>query len=121
MGKEQSAASTRRDAIAADSDVAWPTPAEVGEIGVEDANPPWNARERTFSVKMQSYSQKSEELQVGTSKLEYFLLGPGAEEISIVSFAENARDEGGYSKFVVLDTRRGHGRRNFEVKTLKKP
>ena len=43
---------------------------------------------------------------MGISELECFLLGPGDEEISVVSLAENARDVGGYSRFVVPDTRR---------------
>ena len=51
--------------------------------------------------------QRSTELQVDISKLEYFLLDPGDEDISVTSLAENARDEGGYSRFVLLDTRRG--------------
>ena len=44
---------------------------------------------------------------MGIRELEFFLLGPGDEDISITSFADNARDEGGYSRFVLLDTRRG--------------
>ena len=74
---------------------------------MEDANPPWNARERALIEKMESYLLKSEELQVGIGELEFFLLGPGDEDISITSFADNARDEGGYSRFVLFDTRRG--------------
>ena len=38
---------------------------------------------------MESYSQTSEKIQVGISKMEYFLLSPG---VSIFSFAENAWD-----------------------------
>ena len=73
---------------------------------VEEANPPWNARERTLIIKMQSYVQKSEEdLQIKSTELEFWL-GPGDGEISIVSLTENARGEGGYSRVVVLDTRR---------------
>ena len=80
-------------------------PGEVEEMEVEDANPPRNTRERTLIIKMESYLQKSEELQVGISELEYFLLGPGDEDISVASLKENARDEAG-SKVVLLDTRR---------------
>ena len=36
---------------------------------VEDADPPWSARERTLIIKMQSYLQKSQELQVGLREL----------------------------------------------------
>ena len=52
-------------------------PFEVEEMEVEDASPPRNARERTFIIKMEGYLQKWEELQVGISELEHFLLGPG--------------------------------------------
>ena len=44
---------------------------------------------------------------MGIDELEDSLHSPEGEKISNVSFAENARDEGGYSSFVVLDTRRG--------------
>ena len=39
-------------------------------------------------------------------ELEYYLLDPG-ENISGTSFAENSLDEGGYRRFVLLDTHRG--------------
>ena len=35
-------------------------PAEVEEMEVEDANPPWNARERTLIAKMKRYLENSE-------------------------------------------------------------
>ena len=90
----------------------WPgppkdPPVEVDEMEVRHANPPWSAREGTLIENMESYLLKSEELQQGTCELEYFLLGPGDEEIRIVSLAVNARDEGGCSRCVVFDTRRG--------------
>ena len=74
---------------------------------VKDANPPWNARARTLIVNMESDLQKSQEFQVGISELEYFFLGPGDEDISATSLAENASHEEGYIRFVLLDTRRG--------------
>ena len=37
------------------------------------------------------------------------MLGQGDEDISTTSLAENARDEGGYSSFMFLDTPRGKG------------
>ena len=74
----------------------------MAETLEEDANPPWNARERTLTKNMEGYLQISEKLQVGISELEYFLIGL----VGVVSLAENARDGGGFSRFVVLDTRR---------------
>ena len=53
---------------------------------------------------MEGYLQKSEKLQVVISELDTFLIGL----VGIVSLAENARDGGGYSRFVVLDARRGN-------------
>ena len=76
--------------------------AEVEEMEVEDANPPWHARERMLIVKMESYLQTSEELQVGVSELDICLLDPGDEDISVTSLTEDARD-GGYSRFMLLD------------------
>ena len=38
----------------------------------EDADPPWNTRERALVKKMESYLQKSEELEVGIRELEFF-------------------------------------------------
>ena len=70
----------------------------------EDANPPWNARERTLIKNMEGYLQKSEKVQVVICELDTFLIGL----VSIVSLAENARDGGGYSRFVVLDARGGN-------------
>ena len=59
----------------------WPDPpkdqpAEVEEMEVEDANPPWNARERAFIAKMERYFENSERIQ-GISEMEHFLLSPG--------------------------------------------
>ena len=68
----------------------------MAETLEEDANPPWNARE--------SYLQKSEKVQVVMSELDTFLIGL----VGIVSLDENAVDGGGYSRFVVLDARRGN-------------
>ena len=90
----------------------WPSPptdlpGEQEETEVEDANNPRNARERALIEKMESYLLESEELQVGIRELEFFFLGPGDEDISTTSVADNARDEGGYSRFVLFDTRRG--------------
>ena len=45
---------------------------------------------------------------MGIRELEHLLLSPGDVESSIVSRAENARDEGGYRRFVVFNTRRGN-------------
>ena len=97
MGKEQSAASTRRDIIAADCNMAWLTkdpPVEVGEIEVEDANLPWNARELGIIKKMTRFLENRERLQVGNEELEYYLLDPG-KDISVISLTENAWDSGG--------------------------
>ena len=44
---------------------------------------------------------------MGFSELEYVLLSPGEEATSIRSYAENAREEWGYSRFAVIETRRG--------------
>ena len=85
----------------------WPCPPTDPPVEVEDANPPWNVCERTLIINMESYLQNSEELHVGIGELEFFLLGPGDEDISITFLAENALDEGGYSCFVLLDMRWG--------------
>ena len=76
---------------------------------VEDANTPWTARERTVIAEMVRYLEKSEQIQVDISELEHFLLGTEDAEVSIRSLAENVRVEGGYSRFVLLDTPRGKG------------
>ena len=57
---------------------------------------------------MKSYLAKNECIKVEVSELEHFLLGPEDAVISM-SFAEIARDEGGFSKFVLHDTPRGKG------------
>ena len=44
---------------------------------------------------------------MGINELENFLLGPGDDVASVTSLAENTWDEGGYSRFVLLDTRLG--------------
>ena len=44
---------------------------------------------------------------MGINELEHFLLNPEDDAISILSFAENACDEGGCKKFAVLGTKRG--------------
>ena len=51
--------------------------------------------------------ETTENIQVGVSDLAYFLLIPGEEAINILSFAEQARDELGYSWFAVIETSRG--------------
>ena len=56
---------------------------------------------------MKSYLQQSEKLHVGIDELEYDLFSLEGGQVGIVSAAENARDEEGYSWFVVFDTRRG--------------
>ena len=42
---------------------------------------------------MERYLEKTEQTQVEVSEMEHLLLGPGHEDVSITSFAENARDE----------------------------
>ena len=74
---------------------------------LEDFSPPWTARERVVLDKMEKHLEKGESIEV--SELEHFLLGPEETDVSITSFAENARDEGGCSTFVLLDTPRGRG------------
>ena len=76
---------------------------------VENVNPPCAARERLLIAQMEKYLEKSEQIQVEIRELEHFLLGPEEADISITSFAENGRNGGGYSKFVLLDTRYGEG------------
>ena len=49
------------------SRATWPSPPtdlpdEQEETEVDDANPPWNARERALIEKMESYLLKSEEI-----------------------------------------------------------
>ena len=51
------AVSTRRNAAARMANIThlpWAPPLEVEEKEVEDTNPPWNARERTPIIKMES-------------------------------------------------------------------
>ena len=59
---------------------------------------------------------------MGIEDLEYHVLDPG-EDISVTSLAEYARDEGGYSRFVLLDARRGKevadAARFFEARKVK--
>ena len=74
----------------------WPgplkdPPAEVEEMEVADANPPWNARERTVITKMERYLENSEKIQVGISELEHLLLDPEEEACSMFS-SEYAQD-----------------------------
>ena len=83
-------------------------PAEEA-MEVEDYDPPWTARERVALDNTEKYVEKGESIQVDVGELEHFLLGPEDADISITSFAENARDEGGYGRFVLLDTLRGKG------------
>ena len=78
-------------------------------MDADGVNSPWTAREGVLIAKVEQYLEKSESIQVEISELEHFLLGPEDADISITSFAENARDEGGQSKFVLLDTPRGKG------------
>ena len=56
---------------------------------------------------MESYLIKSEQFHVGINELDHFLLSPEDGAISILSFAENACQEGGRNKFAVLETKRG--------------
>ena len=56
---------------------------------------------------MEKYIERSESTQVDVSELEHFVDGPEDAGISVMSFAENAMDEGGYSRFVLSDTPRG--------------
>ena len=56
---------------------------------------------------MEGYLKQSEKRQVGISEWEHFLLSRGDGAISILSFAENACDDGGRKKFAVLETKRG--------------
>ena len=63
---------------------------------------------------MGTHSQDNGELPEGkrtascwNNELEYFLLSAEDDAISILSFAENACDEGGRKKFAVLETKRG--------------
>ena len=44
--------------------------------------------------------------QVVIGELQHFLFSPGDDTISILCFADNACDEGGQKKFVVLETKR---------------
>ena len=55
---------------------------------------------------MERYLEQSDSVKVEVIELEHFLLGPENAEFGIIFFAENARDEGNYSKFVLLDTSR---------------
>ena len=89
----------------------WPgpkkaPPAKVEEMEVKDANPPWTARERTVVAQMERHVEKSERIQVGISGLEHFLLELD-DETRVCSLAEYARDEGGHSRFAVIETSRG--------------
>ena len=74
---------------------------------VEDANPPWNARERALIKNTKSNLEKCEKIQVGIDELEGSLVSPEDGKISIVSITEHPRDEGGFDRFVVVDGRRG--------------
>ena len=56
---------------------------------------------------MEKYIERSESTQVDVSELEHFVDGPEDAGISVMSFAENAMDEGGCSRFVLSDTPRG--------------
>ena len=76
---------------------------------VDDYNPPWTARERVVLDEMEKHLEQGESIKVEVSELEHFLLGPEDTDVSITSFAENARDNSGCSKFVLLDTPRGKG------------
>ena len=80
---------------------------KVDEMDVEDANHPWTPRERTLIKKMEGYLKQSEKLQVGIHELEYHLMSPEDGKVDITSIAETARYEGGYSRFMVIDSRRG--------------
>ena len=41
---------------------------------VEEANPPWDTREKEFNMKMKSYLQQNERIWVGIGELEQNLL-----------------------------------------------
>ena len=79
--------------------------AEAEAVEVEDYDPPWTAPERVAL----DNTAKSASIKVDVSELEHFLLEQEDSDISITSFAENGRDEGGFCKFVFLDTPRGKG------------
>ena len=86
----------------------WPSP-QTGPPadGGGRREPPWNASGRTLIINMESYLQKSEELQVGISELKYLQLGLGRRRDQNRFPSPRTRDEGGYCKFVLFDARRG--------------
>ena len=71
--------------------------------------PPRTARERVLIAKMEQYLEKRDSIHVEISELEHFFPGPEDSDISIRLFGANAREEGGYGKFVLLDAPRGKG------------
>ena len=75
----------------------------------ENASPPRIARERTVITQMVRFLEKSEQIQLEVRELERFLLGTEDAHISVRLLSENARDQGGPSRFVLLDTPRGKG------------
>ena len=77
--------------------------------GVGWLTPRCTARERAVIAKMERYLEKSEKTQVEVSELEHFLFAPRHEDISTTSFPEKRADEGGYSRYVLLETPRGKG------------
>ena len=59
---------------------------------------------RGSGMRGNAFSSRSEHIHVGFNELEHFLLSQGDEAVRILSFAENACDEGGRKKFGVLWT-----------------
>ena len=58
---------------------------EVDEMEVEDANPPWNARERAIIKNMESCLENTEKVQVGIEELEYYMLDIEKRSVSLPS------------------------------------
>ena len=67
---------------------------------VQDPNPPWSAREWEIIKKAETYSEQSERIWVAVKEIADSLLIP-EEKMCIATLADLARDEGGYSKFLV--------------------
>ena len=111
MYAKQSTATNCRQTLANSTNMARSTKGTISGGGGDGGRTslPWTARERVDLDKMEKYVETTESIQVEVSELEHFLLGPEDADVSIRSLAENARDEGGYSKFVLLSIPRGKG------------
>ena len=66
-----------------------------------------SAQERALIDAMESDLKKSDQFHVATNELEHFLLSPEDNAISVLSFVENACEEGGRKTFAVLESKRG--------------